>query len=104
MALRLKLRPAARSDAHAAQDWYDDAAPGLAEAFTEELLSVLSFLAARPSIGSRRYAHFLPDASLRVWPLDRFPFLVFYRVSGEVLDIVRILHERRHIFADLITH
>ncbi|CAG2136226.1 hypothetical protein LMG31506_01631 [Cupriavidus yeoncheonensis] len=104
MALRLKLRPAARSDAYAAQDWYDDAAPGLGEAFTDELLGVLAFLAANPSVGSRRYAHFLPDESLRVWPLSRFPFLVFYRVSSKVLDIVRILHERRDIIASLIAH
>ncbi|CAG2157245.1 type II toxin-antitoxin system RelE/ParE family toxin [Cupriavidus numazuensis] len=104
MALRLKLRPAARSDAHAAQDWYHDAAPGLGEAFTEELLGVLDFLTTHPGVGSRRYAHFLPDASLRVWALERFPFLVFYRVSDEVIDVVRILHERRDILADLIAH
>ncbi|SPD66872.1 conserved protein of unknown function (plasmid) [Cupriavidus taiwanensis] len=53
---------------------------------------------------ARAYAHLLPDASLRVWSLDRFPFLVFYRVSGEVLDVVRVLHERRDIAASLIAH
>jgi len=104
VALRLKLRPAARGDANAAQDWYDDAAPGLGEAFTDELLSVLAFLAEHPSVGSRRYAHLLPDESLRFWSLDRFPFLVFYRVVGEVLDVVRVLHERRDIEASLIAH
>lgn len=104
MALRLKLRPSARGDADAAQDWYDNIAPGLGEAFTDELLGMLSFLAQHPSVGSRRYAHLLPDASLRFWPLDRFPFLVFYRVSGAVLDVVRVLHERRDIDASLITH
>ena len=104
MPLRLNLRPAARSDAYAAQDWYDDAAPGLGEAFTDDLLGVLEFLAANPTVGSRRYAHFLPDESLRVWPLNRFPFLVLYRASGKVLDILRILHERRHIMASLIAH
>ncbi|SOY94973.1 conserved hypothetical protein [Cupriavidus taiwanensis] len=104
MALRLRLRPAARGDADAAQDWYDDAALGLGEAFTDELLSVLAFLVEHPTVGSRRYAHLLPDASLRVWSLDRFPFLVFYRVSGEVLDVVRDLHERRDIVASLIAH
>lgn len=104
MALRLKLRPAARTDADAAQDWYDDAAPGLGGAFTDELLSVLAFLVEHPSVGSRRYAHLLPDESLRVWSLDRFPFLVFYRVSDEVLDVVRVLHERRDIVASLIAH
>ncbi|WP_432261560.1 type II toxin-antitoxin system RelE/ParE family toxin [Cupriavidus sp. TMH.W2] len=104
MSLRLRLRPAARRDAYDAQDWYDEAAPGLGEAFTDELLSALAFLAAHPAVGSRRYSHFLLDASLRVWALDRFPFLIFYRVSGETLDIVRVLHERRDIVASLIRH
>ncbi|MBB3015965.1 type II toxin-antitoxin system RelE/ParE family toxin [Cupriavidus alkaliphilus] len=104
MALRLKLRPAARGDADAAQDWYDDAAPGLGNAFTDEFLSALAFLVEHPSVGSRRYAHLLPDESLRVWSFDRFPFLVFYRVSGDVLDVVRVLHERRDIVASLIAH
>lgn len=104
MALRLRLRPAARGDANAAQDWYDDAAPRLGEAFTDELLSVLAFLVEHPSVGSRRYAHLLPDESLRVWSLDRFPFLVFYRVDGDMLDVLRILHERRDLVASLIRH
>lgn len=32
------------------------------------------------------------------------PFLRFYRVVGEVLDVVRVLHERRDIEAILIAH
>ncbi len=65
---------------------------------------MLAFLVEHPSVGSRRYAHLLPDASLRVWSFDRFPYLVFYRVSGDVLDVVRVLHERRDIVASLIAH
>lgn len=86
MALRLKPHPAAGGDAEAAQDWYDNVAPGLGEAFTDELLGMLYFLAQHPTVDSRRYTHLLPDASLRFWPLDRFPFLIFYRVSGELLE------------------
>jgi toxin ParE1/3/4 len=36
--------------------------------------------------------------------LFRADFLVFYQVVGEVLDVVRVLHERRDIEASLITH
>ncbi|MDW3688597.1 type II toxin-antitoxin system RelE/ParE family toxin [Cupriavidus sp. CV2] len=104
MTLHLRLRPSARKDANAAQDWYNDAAPGLGEAFTDEFVSALAFLAEHPSVGSRRYAHFLPGDSLRVWSLDRFPFLVFYRVNGDMLDVLRVLHERRDIVASLIAH
>lgn len=64
----------------------------LARPLPTSLLSVLAFLVEHPSVGSLRYAHLLPDESLRVWSFHRFPFLVFYRVSGDVLDFVRVLH------------
>ncbi|WP_366942080.1 type II toxin-antitoxin system RelE/ParE family toxin [Cupriavidus basilensis] len=46
----------------------------------------------------------MPGDSLRVWSFDRFPFLVFYRVNGDMLDVLRVLHERRDIVASLIAH
>lgn len=58
----------------------------------------------QPGVGSRRYAHFLPDQSLRVWQLDRFPFLVFYRIDGVWLEVLRVLHERRDLLPNLIAH
>lgn len=61
MGIGVRLRPAARDDVTAAQDWYEAVEP------------------------------------------DRFPFLVFYRVKGQLLEIVRVLHERRDIDANLIS-
>jgi toxin ParE1/3/4 len=34
---------------------------------------------------------------LRCLSLTRFPFLMFYRVEGNGVEIVRILHQRRNI-------
>ncbi|WP_269749277.1 type II toxin-antitoxin system RelE/ParE family toxin [Herbaspirillum autotrophicum] len=39
-----------------------------------------------------------------MWQLDHFPFLLFYRIDGQLLDVLRVLHERRDLSADLITH
>ena len=41
---------------------------------------------------------------IRIWQLDRFPFLIFYREDSGFLSIIRILDERRDLSADLITH
>lgn len=30
--------------------------------------------------------------------------MLFYRVDGQLLDVLRVLHERRDLSADLITH
>jgi toxin ParE1/3/4 len=102
--VRFKLSPVAKQDLAEITDYYADISPTLAERFVDELDDALHGLCFQPSVGSRRYAHFLPDYSLRMWQLDRFPFLLLYRVDGQVLDVLRVLHERRELSADLITH
>jgi toxin ParE1/3/4 len=99
--MEFKLAPIARSDVLEITDYYAEISADLAERFVTELESTLHDLCFEPDMGSRRYAHLLPDQSLRVWQLDHFPFLLFYRVDG-MLDVLRVLHERRDILAALI--
>jgi toxin ParE1/3/4 len=103
LSLRVNIRPAARSDADDAQAYYAGISLDVSQDFTEEFLDAITLLANNPDIGSRRYAHYSDDRSLRFWRLDRFPFLVFYRASNEVLDVVRIVHEKRSLTKDTIT-
>lgn len=102
--MRFKLSPVAKGDILDITDYYADISVGLAERFVDELDATLHGLCFQPGVGSRRYAHFLADQSLRVWQLDHFPFLLFYRIDGQSLDVLRVLHERRDLSADLITH
>lgn len=102
--MRFKLSPVAKRDVLDIADYYTEISPALAERFVDELDVTLHGLCFQPGVGSRRYAHFLTDQSLRVWQLDRFPFLLFYRVDGQMLDVLRVLHERRDLSADLIAH
>jgi toxin ParE1/3/4 len=99
--MKLRVFPAAHDDVALVQDWYDDIQAGLSEAFNNELEQALRLLLEQPGIGSRRYAHLSKDGLLRFWALDRFPFLVFYRVmqSGQepALEVLRVIHERRDI-------
>ncbi len=104
MNLRFKLSPVAKRDILDITDYYIEISPSLAERFVDELDSTLYGLCFQPGVGSRRYSHFLEDHSLRMWQLDRFPFLLFYRIDGQVLDVLRVLHERRDVSADMITH
>jgi toxin ParE1/3/4 len=102
--VRFKLSSVAKRDVWDIIDYYADISPTLAERFVDELDATLHGLCFQPSVGSRCYAHFLADQSLRVWQLDHFPFLLFYRVDGQLLDVLRVLHERRDLSADLIAH
>jgi len=102
--MRFKLSPVARRDILDITDYYADISVALAERFVDELSVALHGLCFQPDIGSRRYAHFLTDQSLRVWQLDDFPFLLFYRIDGQSLDVLRVLHERRDLSAGLIAY
>lgn len=97
-----KLTPVAKSDVLEITDYYIVISDELAERFVTELETTLRDLCLQPGMGSRRYAHFLPDQSLRVWQLDRFPFLLFYRIDHVWIGVLRVLHERRDLSADLI--
>jgi toxin ParE1/3/4 len=45
-----------------------------------------------PRSGNLRFSYELEIPGLRVRPVTRFPYLVFYVVGDEVVDVWRILH------------
>lgn len=102
--MEFQLARVAKYDLFDITDYYAAIDPDLADRFVNELNATLHALCINPGLGSRRYAHFLPDRTLRVWQLDRFPFLIFYLETPEYLSIIRILHERRDLSASLISH
>lgn len=101
--LIFRLTSVARQDVLGVVDFYAGVDPAVAEAFVNEFEAALQDLCNHPVKGSRRYAHLLPDRALRVWQLERFPFLIFYRRQGKTLEVLRVLHERRDLAARLIS-
>ena len=99
----VRLFPAAESDFADIVDYYSNVSSSLSERFISELDLSLNRLIASPSMGSPRYAHFLPDRSLRVWQLKHFPFLIFYRLDHGTLAVLRVLHERRALAPEMIS-
>ncbi len=61
----------------------------------------IGHIARHPASGSSRYAIPLRIAGLRFWPLDGFPYLVFYIELESHLDIWRVLHAQRDIPAGI---
>ena len=50
-----------------------------------------------PATGSTRYAFELNLPGLRLWPLARYPYLVFYIEHPDHIDVWRVLHGQRDI-------
>ncbi len=65
--------------------------------FVDAVERAVGQISRSPQSGSLRFSYELEIPDLRVRPLARFPYLVFYLVGDEVVDVWRILHTRRDI-------
>jgi toxin ParE1/3/4 len=72
-----------------------DAGPKAALGLVREVEYAFRHIARHPATGSPRYGHELDLPGLRVWPLKRFPFLIFYVDCGDHIDVWRLLHGQR---------
>lgn len=98
MTKRLIRHAAARRDLERASDYYEDkAGPELAKRFLEAARTALREVAAQPGSGSPHYGEKLRAPHLRTRRVSRFPYLIFYVESEDVIEVMRVLHERRDI-------
>ena len=63
----------------------------------EALEQAYLHIAGQPASGSPRHAHELNLPGLRSWPLQRYPYLIFYVERPNHIDIWRVLHGQRDI-------
>jgi plasmid stabilization system protein ParE len=89
MSLPVILRPEASDDVLSARDWYDRQRPGLGDAFFAQLSVVLDDIAAMPAL----YAIVWQD--IRTCRLRRFPYVVYYRVLADRIEVLAVLHGRQ---------
>ena len=61
--------------------YYGEGGSDLALRFVDELQSVFVQLTAHPEAGSPRYSIELEIPELPHWPMQRFPYLIFYAVT-----------------------
>ena len=80
--------------------WHlDEAGPEVARRFQAALDQTLNKLASRPDLGRTRHFRSPRLQALRSLPVER-PFnkvLVLYRVDGDVLHAVRLMHGARDL-------
>ena len=102
---RVVLRALARDDIARAVDWYrDHAGPDVALSLVDDVEEAVSYLAHYPASGSPRYARELDIPGLRSWPLNRFPYVIFYVVGSDLVDGWRVLHAHRDIPTSFAEH
>ncbi len=91
-------RALANRDIEEALDHYlDQGGAAVASGFVDALERACRHVGRHPASGSTRYAHELDLQGLRFWPLERYPYLVFYMERETYIDVWRVLHAERDI-------
>lgn len=95
--LKIELSKEAADDIDAIWDYTAEIwSVAQAEAYTNSIRKTIQTIALMPQIG-REYREIAPP--IRIHPSGRH--YVIYRVKGGILNIVRVLHQRRNWFAIL---
>lgn len=96
-ALPLVRRARADLDISEALDHYLGESVPAAEGFVDALEAAFTHIQRAPASGSPRWAHELHIPGLRSWPCTRYPYIVFYVLLPQRIEIWRVLHAKRDI-------
>ncbi len=95
-AKRVAVRQAAARDIDVAVSHYlQEGGAALATRFVAALAEAYRHIRRFPATGALRYAAALGIAGLRFWPLNKFPYLVFYVEREDPVDVLKVLHAQR---------
>jgi plasmid stabilization system protein ParE len=89
MSLAIVFRPEAEADVLTAHDWYEQQQSGLGGAFSDALILALVRIESMP----RMYAIVFRET--RRAKLRTFPYLVYYRVLADRIEVIAVLHGSR---------
>lgn len=96
-------RPQADTDLVEAVLWLrEHASPAIAVDFVDRVEGALDLLSRHPLAGSGMVGVRVGIPGLRSFPVERTPYVVFYLADSRRVDLVRVLHGRRDIDAELI--
>lgn len=90
MILELRLRTEAELDLADAALWYEAQCPGLGHQFLDEVLAVFSSISEMPLTSQ------VVHRNTRRALTHRFPFGIYYRVEGDRIVVVAVMHGSRN--------
>jgi len=92
MSYRLIVRPEVEADLAEAEEWYEERQEGWGKEFTQTIRDEIGKLKDKPFIYRLRHRRL----GVRWFYLPRFPYRIVYRVQGEEILVIAVLHAARH--------
>lgn len=93
MALGVRIKPRAQRELERAAAWWAENRPAAPGAVRKDVEAALALLAQEPSIGTKVETP-RPQVVRRLY-LPRVKYFVYYRVRGDVLEVVAFWHASR---------
>lgn len=90
MTYRVVFTPSAKEDLRETRDWYDKDGLGLGNVVLNEILASTNRIASNPKHFAKVYGE------IRQLMLPRFPYVISFRVRGEQVEVLAILHGHRN--------
>jgi len=88
--MKIRLMKAAIRDLREAQAYIAVDDPRAAKQVVLRLQKAVELIATRPEIGRPN-----ADGATREWSVPGLPYVIPYRIAGDVLEVVRIWHNSR---------
>jgi toxin ParE1/3/4 len=85
----IRYHPLFEADVIGAAAWYDERNHMIGSAFVDEVSRAIDQLAQDPERRS------VIDFGVRYWPVNRFPFVVFYDLHSHELLVLGVMHTAR---------
>jgi plasmid stabilization system protein ParE len=89
MTLPIRVRALAEDDVQRARDFYEERSSGLGARFMERLREALERIQFMPE------SYGVVSKNVRVKLLDKFPYVVYYRIAKSEILVLAVLHGRR---------
>lgn len=90
MERKLLLQPEAEQDIDNGCDWYNGERDGLGDEFLTSVNHLLIEIRETPELYAAGYK------SVRQVQLDRFPYIVYYRMINNDVEVIAVQHSSRH--------
>jgi toxin ParE1/3/4 len=96
---KIILRPRVADDLERQVDYLDgEASSEVGDRYLAAVNAAFEQLADMPGLGARRDFNNTRLSGLRMWPVPNFPkYLIFYRSTEEIVEIVRVVHGAQNI-------
>lgn len=103
IAKRVTLTAQAAQEIRQTTAWYKtEGGAILARRWAAAVEDALRHMCSSPKTGSTRFAVALKLDRLCFWPVEGFPYLVFYIEHRNHIDVRRVLHTKREVPASML--